>query len=220
MKVLVVEDNKKLAGFLARALDEEGYVVDCVKDGATAVQQIQSIAYDLVVLDWMLPEQDGLSVCRRVRALGNSTIILMLTARAEVGERIMGLDAGADDYMCKPFDLGEFLARVRALARRGSGGDLTLRLGPLVIDRTSHVATIEGKKLSLTPRELALLTYLARHGGRVVPRTELLTKVWETAHDPGSNVVETHVKNLRDKLGSWSTLIHTVRGIGYKLETP
>jgi two-component system, OmpR family, response regulator len=219
MKVLVVEDNKKLARFLTRALVEEGYVVDCVAEGPTAVAQVERIAYDLVVLDWMIPEQDGLSVCRSLRARGSSPIILMLTARGEVAERIAGLDAGADDYMTKPFDLGEFLARVRALSRRG-GGDLTLRVGPLVVDRGAHQVLVDGQRLALTPREYALLSYLARKAGRVVPRTELMSKVWETGYDTGSNVVEAHVKNLRDKLGKWGTLIRTIRGIGYQLETP
>ncbi len=218
MKILVVEDNKKLAQFLNRALSEEGEVVDTVGDGATAVHQAQSVAYDLIVLDWMLPEMDGLSVCRAIRATGNSVSILMLTARGDVGERIHGLDAGADDYLTKPFDLGEFLARVRALGRRGRGSEGALRVGPLVLDRTERRAVLDGKRLVLTPREFALLTYLAKEAGRVVPRTELLSKVWETTYDTASNVVEVHIKNLRDKLGASGGLIETVRGVGYKLE--
>jgi two-component system OmpR family response regulator len=220
MKVLIVEDNRKLAAFLVRALAEEGYVVDQVSDGTVAVDQAQRIAYDLVVLDWMLPSQDGLSACKAIRQVGNSCSILMLTARSDVAERIAGLDAGADDYLTKPFDLGELLARVRALSRRASGGDLTLRVGPLVIDRVAHQVLVAGRRVSATPREFALLGYLARQAGRVVSRTELLTQVWEVRHDPGSNVVESHVKNLRDKLGEWGCLIQTVRGVGYRLELP
>lgn len=220
VKILVVEDNKKLARFLKRALVEEGYVVDEVADGATAIEQAQAIAYDLVVLDWMIPEMDGLSVCRALRSRGSSVAILMLTARGEVPERIAGLDAGADDYLTKPFDLGELLARVRALGRRGAGAEVTLRVGPLVIDRGDRRALLDGKRLDLTPREFALLAYLAREAGRVVPRTELLAKVWETAFDPGSNVIEAHVKNLRDKLGAHAAMIDTVRGVGYRLEAP
>ncbi len=220
MKILVVEDNKKLARFLVRALVEEGHVVDGVADGVNAVRQIGSIHYDMVILDWMLPEMDGLSVCRAVRAKGNSVPILMLTARGEVPERIAGLDAGADDYVCKPFDLGELLARVRVLGRRGAASDAVLRIGPLVVDRSEHRATVEGKRVELTRREFALLAYLARAAGRVVPRSELLARVWETSFDPSSNVVEVHVKNLRDKLGPHASMIETVRGVGYTLATP
>lgn len=218
MKILVVEDNKKLALFLKRALTEEGYIVDSVSDGSTAISQIQSISYDLVVLDWMLPETDGLSVCRTLRAAGSSVTILMLTARGEVNERIAGLDAGADDYLIKPFDLGEFLARVRALSRRNAGSDATLRLGPLLLDRANRRAVLDGKRLVLTPREFSLLAYLAREAGRVVPRTELLAKVWETSFDTSSNVVEVHIRNLREKLGESGSWIETVRGVGYRLE--
>ncbi|MDC3957377.1 response regulator transcription factor [Polyangium jinanense] len=217
MKILVVEDNKKLASFLSRALSEEGYAVDVVADGATAIQQIQALSYDLVILDWMLPEMDGLSVCRTVRQRGCQVPILMLTARAEVPERIAGLDAGADDYLAKPFDLGELLARVRARGRRASLVDAVLRVGPLVVDRADRRATVDGRRIDLTPREFALVAYLAREAGRVVPRTELLAKVWETSFDPGSNVVEVHVKNIREKLGPNASLIETVRGIGYRL---
>jgi two-component system, OmpR family, response regulator len=218
MKLLVVEDNPKLARFLVRAFAEEGFVVDQVSDGAAAVEQILRLPYDLVVLDWMLPELDGLSVCRGVRARGARVPILMLTARGEVPERIAGLDAGADDYLAKPFDLGELLARCRALLRRG--GDAVLRLGPLHLDPAERRATLDGARLELTPREFALLVHLAREGGRVVSRAELLAKVWEIAFDPESNVVEAHVKNVREKLGPHARLIETVRGQGYRLQAP
>lgn len=217
MKILVVEDNKKLASFLVRAFSEEGYIVDQATDGATAIEQVRSIPYDLVILDWMLPEVDGLEVCRRIRAAGNRVPILMLTARAEVTERIAGLDAGADDYLPKPFDLGELLARTRALARRGAGGEAVLRVGPLTVDRTERRVLVDGKRLDLTPREFALVAYLAREAGRVVPRMEILVKVWEISFDPGSNVVEVHIKNVRDKLGEHAKLIETVRGVGYRV---
>ena len=220
MKILIVEDNRKLASFLTRALTEEGYVVDVVTDGTTALEQAQEIAYDLIVLDWMLPELDGLSVCRRLRALGSQVGILMLTARGDVPERVAGLDAGADDYLTKPFDLGEFLARVRALARRGQGGEGTVRVGPLVVDRRERRVLLEGARVSLTPREFSLNAYLAAQAGRVVSRTELLSKVWEVSFDTKSNVVEVHVRNLREKLGAHGSMIVTVRGIGYRLEAP
>ena len=219
MKLLVVEDSPKLARFLARALAEEGHIVDQSADGASALSQVEAVSYDAIVLDWMLPGMDGVTVCRTLRDRGVSTPILMLTARAEVGERIVGLDAGADDYLTKPFDLGELLARVRALGRRG-GPPATLRLGPLAIDTTTRKTTIGGKNVELTARELALLSYLVHHAGRAVSRSELLQKVWNTSFDPGSNVVEVHVRNLRDKLGENGKLVETVRGVGYKASAP
>jgi two-component system OmpR family response regulator len=219
MKMLVVEDNKRLGAFLKRALEEEGYVTDLVTDGTSALRQAEAIGYDVIVLDWMLPDVDGLTVCRTLRSRGYSAPVMMLTARGEVPERIAGLDAGADDYIVKPFDLGEFLARVRARARRDAGGQ-GLVVGPLSIDRLNRRATLAGAPLTLTPREFSILAYLARGAGRVVPRTELLAKVWETTFDPGSNVVEAHVKNLRDKLGPHGKMIETVRGAGYRLSPP
>lgn len=219
MKVLVVEDNKRLGQFLKRALEEEGYVADLVADGTSGLRQAETIGYEVIVLDWMLPDTDGVTVCRTLRAHGCTTPIVMLTARAEVSERIMGLDAGADDYIVKPFELGEFLARIRARARRESGGS-QLVIGALVIDRVERRASIAGEPLVLTPREFSVLTHLARAAGRAVSRTELLSKVWETSFDPGSNVVEAHVKNLRDKLGAHAKMIETVRGTGYRLMAP
>ncbi len=219
MKLLVVEDSPKLARFLVRALTEEGHVVDQVGDGESALTQTESIAYDAIVLDWMLPGMDGVAVCRALRDRGVRTPVLMLTARAEVGERIVGLDAGADDYLTKPFDLGELLARVRALGRR-AGAPTVLRLGPLSIDVASRKVTIDGKAVELTARELSLLSYLVQHAGRAVSRSELLQKVWNTSFDPGSNVVEVHIRNLRDKLGEHGKLVETVRGIGYKAAAP
>jgi two-component system OmpR family response regulator len=219
MKLLVVEDNPKVARFLMRALSEEGYVVDQVGDGLKALDQIEAVSYDAVILDWMLPGMDGVAICRAVRDRGIKTPILMLTARAEVGERVLGLDAGADDYLSKPFDLGELLARVRALGRRTIGAT-TLRLAQLVIDPFARKATIDGRSIELTSRELALVTYLVQHAGRSVSRTELLQKVWSTSFDPSSNVVEVHIKNLREKLGAHGTMIETVRGVGYRAVAP
>jgi two-component system OmpR family response regulator len=219
MKLLVVEDNPKVARFLMRALSEEGYVVDQVGDGLKALDQIEAVSYDAVILDWMLPGMDGVAICRAVRDRGIKTPILMLTARAEVGERVLGLDAGADDYLSKPFDLGELLARVRALGRRTIGAT-TLRLAQLVIDPFARKVMIDGRSVDLTSRELALVTYLVQHAGRSVSRTELLQKVWSTSFDPSSNVVEVHIKNLREKLGAHGTMIETVRGVGYRAIAP
>jgi DNA-binding response OmpR family regulator len=219
MKLLVVEDNPKVARFLVRALTEEGHAVDQVGDGERALEQIEAVSYDAVVLDWMLPGMDGVAVCRAARDRGVKTPILMLTARSEVGEKILGLDAGADDYLSKPFDLGELLARVRALGRRGSGSP-TLKLGPLTLDPVARKAMIDGHAIELTSRELALLAYLVQHAGRAVSRSELLQKVWSTSFDPSSNVVEVHVKNLREKLGAHDAMVETVRGVGYRAVAP
>lgn len=218
MKLLVVEDNPKVASFLVRALGEEGHVVDQLGDGRKALEQLELVAYDAIVLDWMLPGLDGLSVCRAARDRGVRTPILILTARGEVGEKILGLDAGADDYLPKPFDLGELLARVRALGRRAASP--TLRLGALVLDPVSRQVTVAGRAIELTTRELALLAYLVQHAGRAVSRSELLQKVWSTSFDRASNVVEVHVKNLREKLGDQESLIQTVRGVGYRAVAP
>lgn len=216
MKILVVEDNAKLASFLTRALSEEGYQVDLVTDGATAIEQAQSIAYDMILLDWMLPQFDGLHVCRVLRSSGSRTPILLLTARGETEEKVLGLDAGADDYLTKPFDLSELLARVRSCTRR-RGAENVVRVGPLTIDRSQRTTRLEGRPLDLTPREFALLAYLAREAGRIVPRTELLSKVWEANFDPSSNVIDVHVRNLREKLGAQAAMLETVRGVGYRL---
>ncbi|MEZ4453894.1 MAG: response regulator transcription factor [Nannocystaceae bacterium] len=217
MKILVVEDNSKLARFLSRALSEEGHVADVVHDGATALEQAVTLPYDLMILDWMLPDLDGLSVCRELRARGLRLPILMLTARADVSERIAGLNAGADDYLAKPFDLGELLARLRALHRRGAAAPQVQAIGALSIDRGARTIRAHGRTLALTAREYNLLIHLADAVGRPVPRTELLSKLWGIHFDPGSNVVEVHVKNLRDKLGADAPLIETVRGVGYRL---
>ncbi|HEY5960567.1 MAG TPA: response regulator transcription factor [Polyangiaceae bacterium] len=217
MKLLVVEDNPKLSGFLHRAFEEEGYAVDSVSDGETAVTEVAQSTYELIILDWMLPGMDGISVCRELRQRGCVTPILMLTARTEVSEKILGLDAGADDYLPKPFDLGELLARARALTRRGGAPDVVLRVGGLCIDRLARRATLDSAVLDLTPREFTLISFLAREAGRVVPRAELLRQVWETSFDPGSNVIDAHIKNLREKLGNAARMIETVRGVGYRM---
>jgi two-component system OmpR family response regulator len=217
VKVLLVEDDRKLASFLRRALMEEGFVVDACRTGHEAIEQLASIAYDLVVLDWMLPEGDGLTVCRDLRRCGSTAPVLMLTARGEVGEKVLALDAGADDYVTKPFHLDELLARARALVRRGSQLDGTLRVGPLLLDERRRTAQLDGARIDLTAREFLLLALLARNAGRVVGRAEILAHVWEIRFDPGSNVVDVHVSNLREKLGSAASLVETVRGQGYRL---
>jgi DNA-binding response OmpR family regulator len=216
MKLLVVEDDQKLAKFLVRVLCEEGYVVDWARTGTEAEQQTQAITYDLVLLDWMLPGADGLSVCRTIRQRGSDVPILMLTARNETRERVLGLESGADDYVSKPFEVEELVARVRALLRRAHATS-RLRAGPVEIDPMARRAFLEGVPMVLTARELMLLTHLVRNADRAIGRTELLSQVWETAFDLGSNVVEVHVSRLREKLGRHAAMITTVRGVGYQL---
>jgi DNA-binding response OmpR family regulator len=217
VKALVVEDDAKVARLLSRVLQEEGFVVDACTSAADAITLGASLSYDLMVLDWMLPEGSGLDVCRTLRRKGISAPIIMLTARGEVAERVLGLEAGADDYVCKPFHVDELLARVHAVLRRSQGTVSRFAVGPLEIDRTRRAATLRGALLDLTAREFTLLAYLAQRAGQVVSRTELLAHAWEARFDPGSNLVEVHVSRIRDKLGVDAGCIETVRGQGYRL---
>jgi two-component system OmpR family response regulator len=212
----VLEDDQKLARFLARMLAEEGLATDLCATGVDAIAQAQACTYDLVVLDWMVPESDGLAVCRELRRSGCTAPILMLTARGETRERVLGLEAGADDYMVKPFEVDEFVARVRALFRRTTGF-AAVRCGDLEIDRVARQAKVGGAPMSLTNREYALLLHLVHRAHRIVKRSDLLSQVWGMSFDPGSNIVEVHVSRLRDKLGDRDWMIETVRGVGYRL---
>ena len=216
MKVLILEDDQKLARFVARVLTEEGLAVDSCATGTDAVAQAQTGVYDLVILDWMTPEMDGLTVCRELRRTGCSSPILMLTARGETREKVLALEVGADDYMVKPFEVEELVARIRALLRRTAGLH-ALRCGDVEIDRVERTARLAGVALALTNREYALLLHLIHHADRIVKRSELLAHVWSTSFDPGSNLVEVHVSRLRDKLGDRAWMIETVRGVGYRL---
>ena len=218
VKLLVIEDDLKLARLLTRVLQEEGYVVDGCSKGEPGLRQASSGLYDLVVIDWMLPDLDGLSLCRRLRELGASLPILMLTSRAELSERVMALDSGVDDYVVKPFEIEELVARIRALLRRIAGLGRT-RVGALELDPQHRRVTLGSAPLELTAREQALLAYLARRADQVVTRSELLAHVWSQQFDPGSNLVEVHVSRLRDKLGRAAWMIETVRGVGYRLRT-
>jgi len=219
MRLLVVEDDLKLARALERGLQREGYAVDLADTGDDALSQANENDYDAVVLDVMLPGRDGFSVCRAMRTNERWAPVLMLTARDQVSDRIRGLDAGADDYLVKPFDFGELLARLRALIRRGpSERAPVIEVGDLRIDPASRMVTRGGREIELTVREFALLRFLAQRAGEVVSREQLLEHVWDT--DEGStNVVDVYVGYLRKKLDSddRSSLIETVRGMGYRL---
>jgi len=215
MKILVVEDSLKLARFLSRALTEEGFTVDLCSNGADAMKQANSGLYELLILDWMLPEVDGVTVCRELRKAGNTTPILMLTARGETQERVLGLDAGADDYLVKPFELEELIARVNALLRR-SRGFRRFRFGDLELDPEKGRALIDGEPLALTQREYQLLFYLAQRADKPTTRSDLYAHVWNMNFDPGSNLLDVHISRLREKLGAHAYRVSTIRGVGYQ----
>jgi two-component system OmpR family response regulator len=221
MRLLLVEDDEKLARAVTRGLRGEGYAVDIAVDGDAALTQAAVYEYDAVVLDVMLPRRDGFEVCRALRQRGCWAPVLMLTARAGVHDRIDGLDAGADDYLGKPFDFGELLARLRALLRRTPvDRPAVLAVGDVVLDPAARTVSYAGRPLELTAREFAVLEYLVRRAGDVVTRTELLDHVWDENFAGSTNVVDVYVGYLRKKLAGEGTTapIRTVRGVGFVLE--
>ncbi len=216
MRVLVVEDETRMAGLLKRALQEEGHAVDVAADGHEGLWLASENAYGAIVLDVMLPGLDGFGVCRRLRESGSWVPVLMLTARDAVGDRVRGLDAGADDYLVKPFSLLELAARLRALARRDDRSrPVILAEGDLRLDPAAKSAWRAETELHLSPKEFALLEFFLRHPGRVLTRSQIIEAVWDFAYDGGSNVVDQYVNYLRRKIG-WHE-IETVRGMGYRL---
>ena len=219
MHILIAEDDERLGRLITRVLREEGHVAEWVTDGDAADAHLAGGGFDVAILDVMMPGHDGFAVTERQRArAGERTRILMLTARGTVGDRVRGLDAGADDYLVKPFAMPELLARLRALGRRaGHTPSERLRCGPIEMDTRAHRVTVATRPIDLTPREYALLELFLRHPGAVLSRTQILDRVWSYQYDGTSNVVETYVRYLRRKLGAASTLIQTVRGIGYRL---
>jgi two-component system OmpR family response regulator len=217
MRLLLVEDDAKLAAAVCRGLRGEGYAVDHAADGEAALADAHVWDYDAVVLDLMLPRRDGFEVCRILRERGDGVPILMLTARGNVDDRIRGLDAGADDYLAKPFDFDELLARLRALIRRGpSVRSPQLAIGKLLVDPARHAVTCAGEPVELTAREFSVLEYLARRPGELVTRAELLDHVWDANYAGSTNVVDVYVGYVRRKLGR--PLIRTVRGAGFILD--
>lgn len=218
MRILVVEDEPKIAGFLRRGLTEEGHRVDVARDVAEAESAITQ-DYDLVVVDRMLPDGDGLTIVRRLRRQGKLTPAICLTARDRVEERVEGLYGGADDYIVKPFEFDELLARIAAVTRRAALAE-RLEVGDLVIDVPARRVTRAGRELCLTAQEFDLLRYLAENTGRVLSRTRILDSVWDVTSDPRTNLVDVYVSYLRGKIdkGFDKPLLHTVRGVGYVLE--
>ena len=222
MRILVVEDERKVAGFIRQGLEEEGYAVEVVADGAAALDRLtDGPPADLVVLDIGLPRLDGFAVLKAARARRVQTPVLLLTARDTVSDKVAGLDLGADDYLTKPFDFDEFLARVRALLRRGGGQRApVLRVGDLALDPATRDVARGRRRITLTAREYALLEYLMRSAGRVLTRPMLAQHVWGLEFDPESNVVDVYVGYLRRKIDGDGErpLLHTIRGAGYVLK--
>jgi heavy metal response regulator len=221
MRVLVVEDEKKTASFIRKALQAEGFAVDMCGNGDDALAAAAATPFDALVLDIMLPGRDGLSVLSQLRERKNATPVLLLSARGEVNERVAGLNAGADDYLPKPFIIAELVARVRALVRRGGDNkSIVLRLADLALDTISHEVKRGNAKIELTVREYRLLEFLLRNTGRICGRMSIIEKVWDYDFDPGTNLVDVYVKRLREKIddGFEPKLLHTVRGIGYVLK--
>lgn len=222
MKILVVEDDETTAAYIARGLREEGQTVDLVVSGRDALMQANVADYDVLIVDRMIPDLDGMTLVKTLRGAGNQTPVLFLTSLGSVGDKVEGLNAGGDDYLTKPFAFGELSARVAALARRPQplDQDLALSVGDLHLDILTRKVTRAGREIDLLPREFALLEHLVRRKGRVQTRTMLLESVWDINFDPKTNVVETHVSRLRSKIDKpfATELIHTVRGSGYRID--
>ena len=219
MRILVVEDDQGVGRFIQSGLEQEGYAVDRLGDGRFAGDQAQAADYDAVVLDLMLPGRSGFDVLRDIRARKPSLPVLILTAKDSVTDRIAGLDAGADDYVVKPFALAELSARIRAVLRRGAPRENILRVADLELDTINRVVRRDGQRIELKPKEYALLEFLMRNAGRPVTRSLIIEHVWDIHFESVSNVVEVHINSLRNKIDREFSrpLIHTVRGVGYKL---
>ena len=222
MKVLIAEDDVRLADLLDASLTEAGWETEVVHDGRSAYDAaLSDVSYAVLLLDWMLPGLDGLTVCRRLRDIGLTTPVLMLTARGDVRDRVDGLDAGADDYLAKPFDLDELLARLRALHRRGSYTDEgPIEVGGLVVDAEAHRVTRDGVEIELSAREFDILHLLVSQAGRVVTRYTILDEVWDGETDLRSNAIDVHLAAIRAKIDRpfGTDTITTVRGVGYRVD--
>ncbi len=221
MRLLVIEDDRELLGYLAQGLKEQGFIVDCVANGRDGLVSAVGESYDVVVLDRMLPEVDGLGIVSSMRAAGKKTPVVILSALSEVDERIRGLRAGGDDYITKPFAFGELLARIEAILRRSTSfpAENVLRIADLEMDLMSRVVRRNGREIPLQRREFRLLECLMRNAGRVMSRTMLFEKVWDYHFDSGTNVIDVHIGRLRKKIdkGYDPPLIHTIRGAGYRI---
>jgi heavy metal response regulator len=220
MRLLVVEDEKKVSGFIKKGLEEEGYAVDLASDGRTGLQMGMDRVHDLIILDINLPGMDGLSILHELRERKVLTPVLLLTVRANIEDKVLGLDSGADDYLTKPFAFEELVARVRALLRRQIGTESMLQVADLSLDPARRTVLRGDRKIELTSKEFALLDYFMRNPGRILTRTMIAEHVWDYDFDPATNVIDVYVNYLRRKIdpdGS-KRLIHTVRGVGYVLK--
>ena len=224
MKLLVAEDEPKTGVYLQQGLTEAGFTVDRVMTGTDALQQAQSEAYDLLILDVMMPGLDGWDVLRKIRAAGQDVPVLFLTARDGVDDRVKGLELGADDYLVKPFAFSELLARVRTLLRRGNGGSAqtTMKMADLEVDLLKRRATRNGQRIDLTAKEFSLLELLMRRRGEVLPKSLIASQVWDMNFDSDTNVIEVAIRRLRAKIDDdfAPKLIHTARGMGYMMDVP
>ncbi len=222
MRILVVEDEKKIADFLQRGLESNGYAVDAANSGQTAIGLVHDTDYDLVILDLMLPDMDGMKVLERVRARKVGPPVLILSARGAVDDRVKGLELGADDYLTKPFAFVELLARVRALLRRGQPAPEKLQVGDLVLDTLRRKVVRENETIELAPKEYGILEYMMRNKGRPLSRTMIVEHVWDMDYDGLTNIVDVYIRHLRSKIDDrfQQKLIQTVRGIGYMIEAP
>lgn len=223
MRILVVEDQQRVASFIAKGLQEESYAVDVVQDGDEAVFMARTVDYDAIVLDLMLPGKDGMEVLREIRNHRVRSPVIILTAKGDLEDRVAGLNAGADDYLAKPFSFAELLARVRALMRRASEEkDPVLFVSDLTLDPAQHKVVRADRKIDLTAKEFALLEYLLRNKNRVVTRTAIIEHVWDIHFDSGTNIVDVYVRRLRAKIDEpfEQKLIHSIRGVGYVIKDP
>jgi heavy metal response regulator len=222
MRILVVEDEKRIADFLGRGLQGAGYAIDVAQDGATALQFTNSTDYDLIILDLMLPDMDGLKVLERVRSRRAGPPVLILSARGAVDDRVKGLETGADDYLTKPFAFVELLARVRALLRRGQPAPEKLQVADLALDCARRKVVRGAESIELAPKEFGILEYMMRNKGRPLSRTMIVEHVWDMDYDGLTNIVDVYIRHLRSKIDDRfpQKLIHTVRGIGYMIEAP
>jgi two-component system copper resistance phosphate regulon response regulator CusR len=220
MRILVIEDEKRIAEFVARGLDSAGFAVDSAGDGAAALEMIHSADYNLIILDLMLPDMDGLAVLEKIRARQTSPPVLILSALGAVDDRVKGLEHGADDYLGKPFSFTELLARVRALLRRGQPLPERLQVGDLVMDCIRRKVTRGGEPIELAPKEFSILEYLMRNSGRALSRMMIVEHVWEMDYDGLTNIVDVYIRHLRAKVDDrWpEKMIHTVRRVGYMVK--